>query len=254
MKRKAGIEEYLNQSRKMKIIPNFWLTEAYLKTQKVQTIINKKGIWIQEDEWAVFPPLPFNGNFREEDFPPLRIWSDFDNYAIGEVIEFLDWEYTYDANHFFNMTGKKWAVFRKNSRKWPRDKVWEYSVKLPKSDHLEMLLLKWLEKRPEEVIHDQEAMWWFIFKSPLRCFLYEKDRLVGVNAWDCNEPFLMYRYCIADPDEPFLDEFMRLLFYQRNAAGKIVIDGGVLGRPGLERFKDKLNPVKKRPVYSRKMA
>jgi len=64
----------------------------------------------------------------------------------------------------------------------------------------------------------------------------------------------MYRYCIADPDEPFLDEFMRLLFYQRNAAGKLVIDGGVLGRPGLERFKDKLNPVKKRPVYSRKMA
>ena len=63
MKRKAGIEEYLNQSRKMKIIPNFWLTEAYLKIQKVQTIINKKGIWIQEDEWAVFPPLPFNGNF-----------------------------------------------------------------------------------------------------------------------------------------------------------------------------------------------
>jgi len=31
----------------------------------------------------------------------------------------------------------------------------------------------------------------------------------------------------------------------------LVIDGGVLDNPGLERFKDKLNPIRKRPVYTR---
>jgi hypothetical protein len=251
--RKTGVEEYLHYARQMKIIPNFWLTEAYLKTQKVQTKSNGKGIWVQEDEWAVFPPLPYDDSlFWEKDFPSL-IWSDFENFAVGEVLEFLDWEYTYDANAFSDMTGKKWSVFRKNSRKWPRARVWEYTDKLPTNNEVEKLLLKWLEKKPEEVIHDQEAMLWFLFHSPLRQFLYDKNKLMGVNVWDCNEPFLMYRYCIADPDEPFLDEFMRLLFYQRNAAGKLVIDGGVLDNPGLERFKDKLNPVKKRAVYSKRI-
>ena len=252
-----GLDDYLKRAKVLGIIPNFWLTKEYLSTQNITPRSNGKVIWLEEDDWAIFPPLPLWGKLRDVslDSPTLRVWSDFENFTIGEPLEFLDWEYTYDAYNFQVMKGKRWAVFRKNSRKWQKDKKWEYKPLLPGGNNkqAEALLVKWLESKPEEEIHDQESMLHFVLKGSLRGFLFDKDKLVGVNAWDWNElhrTFLMYRYCVTDPDEPFLNEFARLLFYQ-SMPGWLVIDGGCLGNPGLERFKDKLNPVKKRAIYSK---
>lgn len=255
------IIQYLNRTAALEIVPNFWLSEEYLSIQKEAELrTNGKVIWIQEGDWAVFPPLPLHGKTLEPEACPegLLIWSDFENFFVGGIEGFLDWEYTYDSNHFFNMVGGKWAVFRKNSRKWPRtnaDKDWEYTIQPPSRKEIKRLLIEWLENR-NEIIHDDESLEWFVFNGSRRGFLLRKGELVGINVWDVY-PFrphrLMYRYCIATPGEPFLDEFCRLLFYQ-SVPGRLVIDGGSLGNPGLERFKDKLNPVKKRPVYSRKMA
>jgi hypothetical protein len=76
---------------------------------------------------------------------------------------------------------------------------------------------------------------------------------MAVNAWDENWQYINFRFCIIRQGEPFLDEFARWLFYtdgQIQAKNKLVNDGGTLGNPGLEHFKDKLNPVHKRKVYS----
>ncbi len=244
--------EYLQRAWILGIIPNFWLTANYMGIQDAKLQNNGKVIWVEEGEWAIFPPLPVGSNdFKKENCPPLRVWSDFENFGPGEEEEFLDWEYSYNSDAFKDMSGGKWKVFRKNSRKWPRDNEgWNYSFNPPKDCEIEALLVRWLEVRDE--IEDSESMLWFLLRGPLRGFLYRGDELVGVNAWDSNEPYLMYRYCMTDPNEPFLDEFARLLFYQ-SVPGRTVIDGGALGNPGLERFKDKLNPVKKRAVYSRKI-
>ena len=243
--------QYLERARALRIVPNFWLSAEYLSAQDAKLRSDKNVMWIEEDEWAVFPPLPLNSIFlHEAHCPVLPIWSDFENFAAGEKTEFLDWEYTYDSDRFSDMSGGKWKVFRKNSRKWPRDNEgWKYSLAPPNKENIERLLLKWLGPRTAE-IEDGDSLLWFVFNGTRRGFLLRGDELVGINVWDANEPYLMYRYCITDPDEPFLDEFARLLFYQ-SVPGKLVIDGGSLGNPGLERFKDKLNPVKKREVYSR---
>jgi hypothetical protein len=50
-----------------------------------------------------------------------------------------------------------------------------------------------------------------------------------------------------------LDEFVRYLFYTDReilSKNKFINDGGTVGNSGLERFKDKLNPFRKRKVYS----
>lgn len=251
---KNNLSEYLNRAYELGILPNFWLAEEYLKIQDITVETNNKVIWIQEGEWALFPPLPLYGSLRdtERESPALKIWSDFANYTVGSKLGFLDWEYMYDPYAFHVLKGSRWAVFRKNSRKWPRNKKWEYSPTPPPDKDITALLLKWLGNRPEESIEDFESMEWFLFNGLRRGFVFEQDRLVGINAWDGKYPYLMYRYCVTDPDEPFLDEFTRLLFYQ-NTSAQLVIDGGTLGNAGLERFKDKLNPISKRKVYSRRL-
>jgi hypothetical protein len=249
-----GIDQYLERAHELKIIPNFWLTREYLSIQpNIKLETDGKFIWLQEDEWAVFPPLPLNcKDFSEQPPKGLRIWSDFVNYSVGEPIQFLDWEYTYYSANFFDMRGRKWEVFRKNSRKWPRrnEGCWTYTTDVPPVPEIKSLLIKWLDNKKDEEIADSESLIWFVFYGTNRAFLKRKDKLVGMNVWDENGDWLIYRYCIVDTEERFLDEFLRLLFYQ-SFPGKLVIDGGVLDNPGLEKFKDKLNPIRKRPVYSR---
>ena len=83
--------------------------------------------------------------------------------------------------------------------------------------------------------------------------LYKGEKLVALNIWDENYKYVNYRFCFVDHSEPFLDEFVRYLFYTDLwilSKNKLVNDGGVLGRPGLEKFKDRLHPFRKRKVYS----
>jgi len=245
-------DTYLKRMRELEVIPNFWTTQEYLATQDVSLKSDGEVMWIQEDEWAVFPPLPLrSASLQGMKCPPMKIWSDFTNFSVGAEMEFLDWEYTYDSSRFQDLSGGRWRMFRKNSRKWPQANTgWQYSHIIPSEMDIEKLLTKWLEGKAEETIQDSEALLSFVFHGTRRGFLFRDSELVGMNVWDSYEPYLMYRYCIVDPDEPFLDEFCRLLFYQ-SVPNYMVIDGGTLGHPGLERFKDKLLPVKKRAVYSR---
>lgn len=254
------MEKYFKAAKKMGIIPNFWLTKEYLNIQDIEIKQVDGLIWIQEGEWAIFPPLPENPENQYniiKKYPIMDIWSDFTNYSLGEPIEFLDWEYVYQSNNFKKMEGKKWGTFRKNIKKWPgKNKNWEYNMESPTTQQINRLLINWLEGKNEEEIHDYESMLWFLHNGKNRSFLYCKGKLVGINVWDfnkqLNEKYIMYRYCVTEPEEPFLNEFVRYLFYM-GLKDSLVIDGGSLGNPGLERFKDKLNPVLKREIYSKRI-
>lgn len=258
------IYPYINQARSLGIVPNFWLSAEYLSYQeKCKLVQNKWAVWIEEDGKLLFPPLPLQGALGDtRGFPTnVPIWSDFANYSVGNPIEFLDYEYSYRASDFRNLNGKMWAVFRKNIRKWPaRNPNWRHSMcdSLTKEEDICKLLIRWLEARKDAEIHDFDTMERYVFHGQNRYFLFaERDRLVGMNIWDmCDNRHRIYRYCIADPDEPFLDEFLRYQFYTYNVYDpkfdKIVIDGGVLGNRGLERFKDRLNPFRKRMIFTRK--
>lgn len=261
--RSNAVDVYLQRATALSIIPNFWLTREYLGVQDISAKTNGELIWIQEGEWALFPPLPVFGTIETEEIeqkcPPMKIWSDFENYSLGTRLEFLDWEYVYDSRSFFDLRGGRWKVFRKNARKWPRNNPnWAYSEIPPLEFYIRRLLVKWLSRRSDQEIADSESLLWFLLHGSRRAFIFrenEKNReweLIGINVWDANGKYLIYRYCIVDPDEPFLDEFMRLLFYRMHR-NKLVIDGGVLDNPGLERFKDRLNPVKKRAIYSKQI-
>ena len=159
------------------------------------------------------------------------------------------------------MQGKKWAVYRKNVRKWPRagnhNYIYLKITQLPfppkafKSE-INKLLIAWLEEHKNIPIHDSESLLWYMHKGENRKFLYDTDRdkIVGVNCWDFNYKYINFRWSICR-QEPYLNEFLRYLFYMDPDiinSGKMVNDGGILDNPNIKAFKDKMNPIKTRRI------
>lgn len=240
-----------------RIEPNFFTSQAYLEKSGVTLQGDNACVWLVADSMCVLPPIPCAD-------PPAVCpvdfcWSDFNVlWSDPEMSpEFLDWEYLFNPLSFQNMAGKDWAVFRKNARKWPtRNPGWAYSPCPPlMSYEIWALLGGWLDGK-EDSMQDLDLLIRFLEEPAIdfaRGYLFNKQReLMAVNIWDWNHQYVNYRFCIVRKDQPFLDEFARLCFYTDPVIkrGALVNDGGCLGSPGLERFKDKLNPIRKRPVNS----
>jgi len=240
---------YLLKMEWFKLRPTFWTSEAYLTCVSGLTSFRfQNSNWLEaEGGICLFPPITDQGKY-DLSIPTWAIPSDQPN----EDFHFLDWEYIYHPENFLNLSGNKWEVFRKNSRKWAKvHPYWSYSSLKDWGKSSESVLIKWLENRPDDEIHDNEVMLKYLSQGNGQIFgLYEKDRLVGFNCWDSNYRWTNFRYSFADPEEPWLSEFLRLLFYQSQMQVQEVNDGGVLDNPNLERFKDKLHPAEKNKVYS----
>lgn len=259
MTTKQEVKTYLKRAEELGIDPNFYLSEPYLNLAGAQCYTRLGWTWIEEGDWCLFPPLPMTPlGFMTPPYDLRKVWSDFEgkhpNYYHST---FLDWEYIFDSNNFNNLSGGKWEVFRKNIRKWPKQHPnWEYS-KNPSIIQASELLGYWIEAKEHDV-QDAEMIVDFMFPSIprediFRKFLYRGQELVAINIWDENYKYINYRYCFVKEGNPHLDEFARYLFYtdlEIQDKGKLINDGGSIGNKGLEAFKDKLNPVRKREVHS----
>jgi hypothetical protein len=244
---------------KLNLNPNFYTSEPYLRNSGVKCYSQSGWIWVEADGWAVLPPLPLDYRSAICFFPDLPLWADFDfGFPIpeGKQHQFLDLEYLYDSKVFLDLSGGRWNTFRKNSRKWMKShERWVYTSDKPTDSSLAELIGVWLERK-QETVQDGGLIIQYLLDGGndiYYTYLCEGDILYAVNAWDENYRYVNYRFCIIRPDEPWLDEFVRLLFYtdeKIQGTGKLVNDGGVVGSVGLTRFKDKLHPVEKRSVYS----
>lgn len=252
------VKVYLKRAEEQGIIPNFYLSEPYLRLTKSKGVIREGWVWVECEGWVLFPPLDLDLTLRYK-YPKIKnVWSDFENLIPKETTmsEFLDWEYIFHPWEFLRIEGGKWETFRKNVRKWPRNNGgWEYTER--EDERAAMSLLGWWFARKAESIQDASLILKYIggkHEGVHKKYLYtEEGKLVAINVWDENWFYINYRFCIIDKEQPHLDEFARYLFYTDpiiQSTKKFVNDGGVLGNAGLEKFKDKLNPVSKREVHS----
>jgi len=246
---KVTIQDYLTLSQSKKIRPTFFHSLPYLKLSEAK--ISRKGNRITENGWDLFQPL--------EGSTLNKIWVSHINPTEETILkhnlQFLDYEYLYNPAHFLDLSGGIWNVYRKNIRKWPKEhEKWEYSDRKDNSQIVD-LISAWVEEKMES-IQDVKLIYDFILRNEPGVFikyLYDGKELVGINAWDENWVFINFRFCITKPNSDFLQEFIRYQFYtdpQIYRKGKLVNDGGSLNTPGLEKFKDKLNPIEKNKYYS----
>lgn len=261
--REMDLGLYLHLLEKHGVEPNFWCSEEYFRASGFKTVEDDLGyVAVVGDDQLIFPPI-----HREAGFPHLllrsfgldRIWSDFQgNHFQDWSPDLLDLEYIYNPKEILAMEGSRFKTFRKNHRKIEKTygtdslsyraiQPGEYSFK----HSIEKLFLQWLENRgAEEEIHDDEVLYRFLTQGTNRAILYHMEYgLLGMNIWDENHLYVNYRYMICRP-WPYLDEYMRWLFYSSLETDKLVNDGGILDNPGLKRFKDRMNPTRVRNVYS----
>lgn len=256
---------YLNLIRIYGIDPNFFISSTYLSQEGIKAYMENNWVWLEESGQPLFPALPLYMTKESDvwDFPYVKdYWCGFDGDVGNEWMrlkdkQFLDYQYLYDPKNFINLSGGKWESFRKNVRKFlKRYHNYAYNTKRDYDD-VRILLGEWLKKHRENV---QDAE--FIINCILtpsrdsevyvKCLYDENGTLLAINWADENYKYINYRFVITN-GEPYVDEFARYCFYtdiviqQKN---KLVNDGGCLGFKGLEKFKDKLNPVKKIKMYS----
>lgn len=239
-----------------KIIPNFYCSIPYWIHSGCTVHNTEECIWVEVDNICLFPPISKKETFSLNKLSEVKeIWCDFSNSILPEGwrVMMLDWEYIYDPLSFREMKGGVWETFRKNSRKWPKlHDHYKYGYYIPTGAEIGNLMGKWMEKRQSTVLDPVLIIEMVCDPTIPRKYLYDGNRLVGINLWDENYQFINFRFCICD-DEPFLSEFLRWLFYtdpEIISKNKLVNDGGVLDNPNLKRFKDKMNPVKKRIVHT----
>jgi hypothetical protein len=247
----------LDRAQQLKIEPNFYLSEPYLKLCKAKCWEQNNWIWIEADKWCLFPRLSLTED-KISNHPTKKVWSDFNGWPSVKHREFLDWEYVFNPVAFNDMSGGTWEIFRKNSRKWQKtNKNWVYCGYFD-SPAAALLVAEWLEAK-QQTVQDADLIIEYVLNLQTlpgiqrRCLYDEDERLMAINTWDENWQYINFRFCIIRQGEPFLDEFVRWLFYtdsQIQATGKLINDGGTVGNIGLEHFKDKLNPVRKRKVMS----
>lgn len=256
--KKQEVSLYLKLLEEQRIDPNFFCSEPYIRLCGGECYEDQGWVWIEDSDWILFPPLIAVNVALSTLYPKKQIWSDFVNHDVNEFSyftknpTFVDFEYIFDPNNFQNLSGGKWETYRKNIRKWPKqNETWKYKVSDDQKSF--KLLADWLECK-KKIVEDGELIAKFLVTETgvFRKNLYdERGELVAINIWDENYKYINFRYCIVKEKQPFLDEFARYLFYIDIAKqGKLVNDGGSLGNAGLEHFKDKLNPVRKRKVYS----
>ena len=254
--------KYLKLLERKGIRPNFWCSNEYFEPAgfKEQTVGN--SVWIEDESGQLmFPPLSLRSkNYPYSSMPKdkFSIWADFSNprriYLMG-IYGFLDYEYIYDPKSFLNMTGKHWATFRKNCRKYPKRHKGnlQYRAVNPINDIVKIseFFEAWLRENKWPEYHDGEVMTKYVlFGQNREALIDSAGDIHGLNIWDENYTFINYRFCLCY-DRPFLSEYMRYLFYVHKVnQNKSVNDGGILDRPGLKEFKDKLNPIAINKIYS----
>lgn len=252
---------YLDLLEKHNITPNFWISDEYFKKARFNTMIGEddNSITVWDDNQLVFPAIDKNGKFLRGVNP---IWADFDGYKDEwKEPKFLDYNYIYNPFNFNNMEGNKWAVFRKNVRKFPERinhmiayssyRAYDTLCKGSFEKELVELAEDWLKKI--DFVHDEKTFLKYLFEGENRGILYDSmGKIYGINIWDENYEFVNFRYCICGKHE-FISEYMRYCFYtdkEIQYKNKFVNDGGILDNPELARFKDKLNPILKLKIYS----
>jgi hypothetical protein len=251
---------YFELLENLGIEPNFFCSDEFFEKAGFEIVEEEDAYWVEYEGGIMFPPIPIDFfDFREYS----KIWLGLDGIEKpqGWHSTFFDYEFIYNPAHFANMWGGEWRTFRKNVRKFPS----RYPAStnyltlhndnfVPTDEEIMALFTSWLDSTHKEEIHDPDIILDYLLGGDNRGFLIDENgKLLGINCWDYNWKFINFRFCFHNCNYPFLSEYLRFLFFtdpEIAQDGRLVNDGGSLGSEALFSFKEKLNPVLIRSMFS----
>jgi len=227
--------------------PNFWMSEEYIEYSGLKWCDAGgmlQGFKTDDGYWF----FPYYSTTSKEFYSFNNLTGFQDDTRTGT---FWDYEFIYDPKKFLDLSGHLWKIFRKNIRKHI-DKPYEYRPIERNDEELEKVIQLFLNWVDGKTIFDPETFTHFVIQGENRFGLFLDGVLKGVNIADTNFKYINYRICYDD-GELYLNEFLRWKFYTSEwvqSQNKLVNDGGSLGSDGLFRFKNKLNPVDIKDIFT----
>jgi hypothetical protein len=250
---------YLDRIRETGKIPNFFMSETYINQPTITAHARDGWVWLEENAFILFPAVTSGAILHGQINPAQTYWASFPNPCIPNAqkcfYEFLDYQYIYDPKKFLDLSGGKWESFRKNVRKF-KDLYCPFYTCDRKDQAFWILMEKWFGNRQNEILDGEFILECISNPRPddyIRYLYDKKGNMVAVNYADESWKYINYRFLICDK-VPFADEYARYCFYTDpfiQKKNKLINDGGTLGNSGLEKFKDKLNPLLKEKIYTK---
>ena len=251
---------YITVLRAFEIQPNFFCSEEYFRRAGWSEVINAGWIWVTDGDQIVLPPINLvTGELSKKIHED--VWSDLGDFAPENAAPvFLDYEFLHKpGNLVLDLQGSEWRKFRKNIRKFEKrvNELPEYRpARLDDMPSIRLLIERWLNGLKDDDVHGADIMLDYLLNGENRKVLANRfGHLYGINVWDYNHKFFNFRFCVCDPDpELFASEYLRMRFFSDPLISHCWInDGGALDRPGLQKFKESLNPSTIRKMFSWKV-
>lgn len=244
--------------------PNFWCSEEYF--EKAGWGVVEHGPWKGGSDAAWYSVMDDTGKnmLPAVEKTGMGLWyrncwagfSTMDPARAKTGVDFLDYEFIYRPSDFMDLSGGAWHTTRKNMR-WAEKDAGEGFQLWPAVSEaaIEELVTAWSEDSGEVEYYDPEIMLKYLFHGQNRLFVVGRSgRLYGILAWDSNWRYINFRYCVVRPGIRGLSDTARVMFYRFSYArcfpGLLVNDGGSLDRPGLHRYKTRLNPFQVNQIFT----
>lgn len=226
--------------------PNFWCSEEYFLKAGWQVRWHNGFYSVHDQEGkTMLPMISRNFDVRIDD-----CWAGFSS-MVSLDNPLLDYEFIYDPKDFFDLSGGKWSMVRKNLRWAEKDagEILFLTTKEEEPQEAETFFYALAKEIGDREWYDPEVLVKYMLSGRHRYFLRGmKTRcLYGILAYDYNPVFINFRYCLVAPEIRGLSDTARVAFYRTMGVmypGILVNDGGSLGSDTLYRYKQRLNPVR----------
>lgn len=234
-------KHYLGRMERLGITPNFWCSQEYFWRAGIKFSVVGDSYLASAPDGSLF--LPILG--KQGPLDGVEVFAAFPCMQIGQE---LDRQYIYTPGKV-NLSGNAWKPVRANvhrvQRKLGNLALWPMS---PSEDvkRAALMLQAWSQKQGDQV-YDPELMVDYLIDGDNRLALRdEHHNLHGILAWDYNYKYTNFRYCVVAQGVDGLSDVARLMFREWcgiHHPDRLINDGGDLDRPGLRRYKEKLQPI-----------
>lgn len=246
--------KYLELLQRRDISPNFWCSEEYWEKAGWEELEGLSSCRVIDSEGIEMLPPVSDYNFFDIN---ASYWTGFPNQQPPKGT-FLDHEFIYEPiPDMEDLPGGEWRTTRKNMNKVLR----EYDncpIFIPTDEdetdpgEIADVFEEWTSANDIKTIEDPDVMIKFVTEGRNRLSLYLMGRLSGILVFDMNWKYINFRYCVVRP-LPGLSDYARIWFrhmvYHRYP-GKLINDGGSLGRDSLYQYKKRLCPLEINKIWS----
>ena len=244
---------YLLRLKELGVTPNFYCSGEYFEKAGWDVLLKGDALWVEDETGAAMLPAV---SFVSPELIHEPGCVGFTSHPVSGGT-FWDFEFIYrpaDFHTFPQLSSGYRKLLKKNMRRAEEEAGESFFLSRDVSEGDVDGLMAFVFGEDSETMYDPETIVKYLYQGENRLTLrgITSRKVYGVLAFDFNFAHINFRYCFVVPGVPGLSEYARALFYRHTDThypGRLVNDGGTLGKDSLLFFKKRLGPLHIRELY-----